>query len=62
MNYVYNYGNTRTVFAELQDGSFAVASYLYTPEHDNWALFSGDIVTKSEAEKMMIRISRRAIK
>lgn len=59
MNYVYNYGHTKTVFAELVDGDFAVASYLYSPEHDNWVLFSGSIVGKKEAENMMIRIARK---
>lgn len=59
MNYVYNYGHTKTVFAELADGDFAVASYLYSPEHDNWKLFSGSIVDQKEAENMMIRIAKK---
>lgn len=60
MNYVYNIGHTKTVFSELNGGDFAVASYLYSPEHDNWVPFSGSIVSAKEAEKMMVRITRKA--
>lgn len=60
MNYVYNIGHTKTVFAELADGDVAVASYLYSPEHDNWIPFSGSVVKADEAERMMVRIARKA--
>jgi len=59
MNYVYNYGHTKTVFAELPDGDYAVASYMYSPKHDNWVLFSGSVVGAKEAEKMMVRLTRK---
>lgn len=59
MNYVYNYGHTKTVFAELPDGDFAVASYMYSPQHDNWVPFSGSVVDAKEAEKMMVRLTRK---
>lgn len=59
MNYVYNYGHTKTVFAELEGGEFAVASYMYSPKHDNWVPFSGSVVSAKEAEKMMIRLTRK---
>ena len=59
MNYVYNIGHTKTVFAELYDGDFAVASYLYSPEHDNWIPFSGSVVKADEAQRMMVRVAQK---
>ena len=38
---------------------FAVASYLYSPEHDNWIPFSGSVVKADEAQRMMVRIAQK---
>ena len=60
MNYIYNIGHIKTAFSELFNGDFAVASYMYIPEHDIWVLFSGSIVSADEASNMMIRLASKA--